>query len=186
MSSPGAEHGPVDKGQPLAAGARTVGSALETLLGLVLIAVVLINVANAAGRYLFRTSLTGTDEVMVFSMVFVVVIGAVLALARRTHIAIDLLPTYASPRVKRAIFVIHDVVTLAATTYAALASWTFVSRLTRIGTTSMTLGIPMTIPHGVLLFGFAAMAVVSFAYLLRDGFLLLTGADAAGKAGRAR
>lgn len=179
--SPGADNEPMDKGRPLAAGARTVGSALETLLGLVLIAVVLINVANAAGRYLFRTSLTGTDEVMVFSIIFVVVIGAVLALARRTNIAVDLLPTYAHPRIRRVIFLIHDAVTLAATTYAALASWMYVSRLTSIGTTSMTLGIPMTIPHAILLSGFVAMAVISFVHLLRDGYLLLTGADAADK-----
>mgnify|MGYP003135004091 FL=1 len=186
MSSPGAEHGPTKAGRPLAAGARVVGSALETLLGLVLIAVVLVNVANAAGRYLFRTSLTGTDEVMVFSMIFVVVIGAVLALARRTHIAIDLMPSYAVPRLRRLIFVIHDAVTLAATAYAAQASWTFVSRLTRIGTSSMTLGIPMTVPHGVLLFGFAAMAVIALVYLLRDGYLLLTGADAPVERGSVR
>ncbi|MGX1098948.1 TRAP transporter small permease [Amorphus sp. MBR-141] len=186
MPVPAAESERGVDGRPLAAGGRAIGSALETLLGLVLIAVVLINVANAAGRYLFRTSLTGTDEVMVFSMVFVVVIGAVLALARRTHIAIDLLPTYAHPRFRRVIFIIHDAVTLATATYAGLASWSYVSRLTKIGTTSMTLGVPMTIPHGILLFGFGAMAVISFVYLLRDGFLLLTGADAPGKAERVR
>lgn len=146
-----------------------LGRAIETVLGLVLIAIVLINVGNAAGRYLFRFSVTGTDEIMVFGMIFIVVAGAVLALARRTHIAIDLVPTYASARTRLAVYLVHDVVTFAATAYATYASYSFVSRIAALGTKSMTLGIPMIVPHGALLAGFAAMALVSLVYFVRDG-----------------
>lgn len=152
---------------------RRLGGAVETVLGLVLIAIVLINVANAAGRYLLQAAITGTDEVMVFAMVFIVVVGAVLALVRRAHIAIDLLPTYATARLKVALYCFHDLVTLAATAYAAHASWIYVGKIARLGTKSMTLGIPMVIPHGALLLGFSAMALVAAVYLVRDGAALL-------------
>lgn len=185
MAATGGDGTRAPEERPIAAGLRGIGTGVEMLLGVVLIAVVLINVANAAGRYLLRTSLTGTDEIMVFSMVFIVVVGAVLALARRSHIAIDLLPTYASARMKLALYVVHDLVALAATGYAAWASWSFVKKLARIGTESMTLGIPMTIPHSALLAGFVGMAVVSAVYLVRDAIALAT-LLAAGSGRRAR
>ncbi|MEW5421696.1 TRAP transporter small permease [Amorphus sp. 3PC139-8] len=152
---------------------RRLGGIVETVLGLVLIAIVLINVANAAGRYLLQAAITGTDELMVFAMVFIVVAGAVLALVRRAHIAIDLLPTYANARLRVAIYCFHDLVTLAATAYAAHASWIYVQKIARLGTESMTLGIPMVFPHGALFLGFCAMAVVAGIYLVRDAATLL-------------
>ena len=67
-----------------------LGSAVEWVLGLVLIGVVLINVVNATGRYLFSASMTGADELMVFIMIFVVMVGAVLALAGRRQYLLEL------------------------------------------------------------------------------------------------
>ncbi|WP_193178550.1 TRAP transporter small permease [Oricola nitratireducens] len=149
-----------------------LGSAVEWVLGLVLIGVVLINVVNATGRYLFSASMTGADELMVFIMIFVVMVGAVLALAGRRHICVNLLPSYATGRRLHFLYVVHDLIGLAATSYAFHASWLFVSKIARLGTKSMTLGIPMTIPHSALLIGFGAMAVISFVCLIRDLFLL--------------
>ena len=144
------------------------GTAVEWVLGMTLIGVVVLNVANATGRYLFSAAINGADEAMVFVMIFVVMTGAVLALARRSHIGVDLLPTWLTGRRLRALYVLHDLVALGATAFAAWASWGFVTRLARLGTTSMMLGIPMTIPHTVVLLGFAGMAAVSVVLLVRD------------------
>ncbi len=162
-------------GGALGRAGTVVGRGLHMLLGLVLLAVVAVNVANAAGRYLLGLSVTGTDELMVYAMIWVVMLGAVLSLAGRQHIGIDLLPAAAGPRARRALHLVHDIAALAVCAYLARASWLFVTRISGLGTTSMGLGIPMSWPHAALLMGFAGMTVVAAGLVARDLHRLLTG-----------
>ncbi|MGP1395050.1 MAG: TRAP transporter small permease [Inquilinaceae bacterium] len=152
----------------LAGVAGTVGSVAEWVLGLVLIGAVLVNVVNASGRYLFSVAFTGADELMVFTMIFVVMTGAVLALAGRRHINISLIPSYAKGRTRHALHIVYDVVALGVASYVTYASWSFVTRIGALGTKSMTLGIPMTVPHSAILLGFAAMTLVAAASLVQS------------------
>jgi TRAP-type C4-dicarboxylate transport system permease small subunit len=154
-----------------------VGRGLHAALGLVLLAVVAVNVANAAGRYLLGVSVTGTDELMVYAMIWVVMLGAVLSLAGRQHIGIELLPAAVGPRARAraALYLVHDAVALAVCAYLARASWLFVTRISGLGTTSMGLGIPMSWPHAALLVGFAGMAVVAAGLIVADLRRLLAG-----------
>lgn len=80
---------------------NTVGATFRKLLGLLLIAMVLLNVANAAGRYLFGSSIEGSDELLVFAMVWLVFLGAVLATARRGHLGFDVLERLLPPGPRR-------------------------------------------------------------------------------------
>lgn len=169
---------------PVGVAAR-VGAVVEWTLGILLIGVVAINVLGASGRYFLSYGIVGADELMVFVLIFVVMGGAVLALARRQHISINLLPSYARGRWRSALFVVHDLVALAATAYVAKASWSFVDRIAGLDTRSMALGLPMTIPHSAVFAGFAGMAIVALFCLLRDGRDLIVAApDTAAEAGR--
>jgi TRAP-type transport system small permease protein len=143
-------------------------TAIEWVLGIVLIAVVLLNVVNAAGRYFLSFSFTGADEAMVYLIIAVVMGGTVLSLARRSHINVDLLPSYLSGQRRQYLYIVHDLVALGATVFATYASFGFTTRIARLGTTSMTLEIPMIIPHGMVLIGFAGMALVALFSLVRD------------------
>lgn len=154
---------------PLASRASArLGRAIDWAMGLLLIVVVAINVANAAGRHLFSYSVTGADELMVYLVILLVMTGAVRALAQRDHININLLPSYTHGRSRIALHILHDLIALAATLYTASASWTFVKKIMRLDTTSMSLGIPMSIPHSMVFLGFVGMAAVAFVCLLRD------------------
>ncbi|MFC3226783.1 TRAP transporter small permease [Marinibaculum pumilum] len=156
------------------------------LLGIVLLAMVLLNVANAAGRYLFAASITGADEILVFAMIFLVILGAVLALALRSHIALELLPSHLKGRSASALFVLHDLATLCIAGFAADASWQFVQRIAAINPRSMALGLPMAIPHAALLAGLAGLAALALFLLVRDlRALLRAGAEAADGGGGA-
>lgn len=160
--------------RPASAGlARIIGSIAEWVLGLVLIGAVLVNVVNASGRYLFSVAFTGADELMVFTMIFVVMAGAVLALAGRRHINISLIPSYATGRARHALHIVHDLVALGATSYVTYASWSFVTRIGALGTKSMTLGVPMTVPHSAILLGFAAMTLVAAGCLIGSVLALI-------------
>jgi TRAP-type C4-dicarboxylate transport system permease small subunit len=150
---------------------RPAGQAMgviHTLLGLSLLFVVFINVANAASRYLFGISPVGADELMVYVVIWVVMLAAILSLILRSHINVNLLPLYTRGRARHVLHVIHDVAAILACGYATYASWLFIGRISKLGVTSMGLGLPMTVPHAALLFGFAALTVTGAAMLVRD------------------
>lgn len=148
-------------------------AALRGLLGLGLVAMVLINVANAVGRYGDLPTLTGADELLVVVMIWIVMIGAILAAHDRTHLGIDLFPQRLTPRSRLSLTAATGAVTAAVCAFVAFHSLTFVERIAAIGQTSMGLGIPMVIPHLAVFTGFAGIAVVATVLAVVDlrGFL---------------
>lgn len=155
---------------------RLAGSAmswLHTLLGLTLLFVVIVNVINAISRYLFGISPVGADELMVYVVIWLVMVAAILSLILRSHINVNLLPSYTRGRARHLLHIIHDAAAALACGYAAYASWLFIGRISRLGVTSMGLGLPMTIPHAALLIGFAGLSVTGAIMLVRDCLALI-------------
>ena len=147
---------------------HTIASAVRVLLGLLLLGMVALNVANAICRYVFGVVLTGADEVLVFSMIWMVMVGMILATVDRRHIALDFLVTRAGSRQRVALTILHHAVLTGACAYAAIYCWTFVARVAAIGQTSMALGVPMAIPHAALFVGFAGTTIASLLLLAAD------------------
>lgn len=141
---------------------------LQALLGLGLIGMVLLNVGNAVGRYAGLPTLIGADELLVYAMIWIVMVGAIIAARTRDHLAIDLLPSVL-PRVgAQMLRLFTDAVTCAVSGFVAWHSFSFISRIAAIGQTSMGLGIPMTVPHAAIFVGFAGISAVSFVLLVLD------------------
>jgi TRAP-type C4-dicarboxylate transport system permease small subunit len=149
---------------------------LHTLLGLLLLFVVGVNVVNATGRYLFGISPVGADELMVYVVIWAVMVAAILSLILRSHINVNLLPLYTKGRVRHLLQVIHDAAAVLACGYATYASWLFIGRISKLGVTSMGLGLPMTVPHAALLIGFAGLTVTGAVMLVRDCLALIRNA----------
>jgi len=146
---------------------HTIASAVRVFLGL-LLSMVALNVANAICRYVFGVVLTGADEVLVFSMIWMVMVGMILATIDRRHIALDFLVTRAGPRQRAALTILHHAVLTGACGYATFYCWAFVARVAAIGQTSMALGVPMAIPHFALFVGFAGTTIASALLLAAD------------------
>ncbi|MEX0758576.1 MAG: TRAP transporter small permease [Tistlia sp.] len=138
-----------------------VGSVFRKLLGVLLIAMVLLNVANAAGRYLFGRSIQGSDEILVFAMVWLVFLGAVLATARRGHLSFDILDRLLPPGPRRLLRIVQHLTIAGLSGYVALQSWTVLQKLMLIGQSSMALGLPMAIPHAAVVVSFLLIALFS-------------------------
>lgn len=162
----------------LAAGATR---GLEAVLGLGLIAMVLINVVNAVGRYGGLPTLVGADELLIFGMIWLVMIGAILTLRRRDHLAIDLLAVRLTGRAQGLVLVVCDLATALVSGFVAWHSLDFVERVASFGSRSMGLGLPMVIPHAAITLGFAGMAVVALILLAEDLAALRAGRPAHGK-----
>lgn len=148
----------------------------RSLLGALLIAMVLLNVANAAGRYLFGKAIAGSDEILVFAMVWLVFLGAVLVTARRGHLGFDVLDRLLPEQLRRPLHVLRHLAVAALAGYVALQSWQVLEKLARIGQSSMALGIPMVVPH--------AAVVVSFLLILAFSLHAATRPPAGGDDGR--
>ena len=135
--------------------------ALRWALGLLLIAMVLLNVANAAGRYLFGRAIAGADELLVFSMVWLVFAGVVLVTAESRHLRLDLGQSLFRGRLGAARAALIHLLIAVLCFYVALQSWEIIGRLGQIGQRSMALGIPMVVPHAAIAIGLAVTALVA-------------------------
>jgi TRAP-type transport system small permease protein len=173
---------PETKGEPLAPRlGRIAVRAARHLLGLVLLGMVLLNVANAVARYGFGAVLIGADELLVFAMIWMVMIGMVLVTVERSHVALDILTTRVGPRARLALAAMHHGVIAIAGAYAAWASLGFVSRVAANQQTSMALAVPMYLPHGAVTVGLAATALVAAALAASDFRKLLLTARSIGE-----
>ncbi len=157
MTIEGKAAAPSDAGAGLA---RIALSAARMLLGLVLIGLVLLNVVNAIGRAV-GTVVIGVDEVLVFGMIWMVMIGMMLVTADRSHIALEILTARVGVRARCILSIVTHIVMVAACGYAAVQSFAFIQRVSATGQTSMALGMPMLIPHSALLIGFGGTAIIA-------------------------
>lgn len=131
------------------------------LLGLGLVVMVVVNVANAVGRYSGWFSLVGADELLVYGMIWIVMLGAILAARSRDHLSINLLPTAMSGWMAATVQILIDIVTVAVSLFVAWHSFDFIGRIASLNQTSMGLGIPMVIPHSAVFVGFVGIAAVT-------------------------
>jgi TRAP-type transport system small permease protein len=164
--------------------ARVAVSAARTLLGTALILMVAVNVVNAVCRYVLGVVFQGADEILVFMMIWLVMLGLILVTADRRNIALDFLASRVGPRARLVLAVVQHTAMTAACAFATVQCWTFVGRLAAIGQTSMALGIPMAIPHFALVVGMAGTTIVA-ALLLASDLATLALAPTRGRAERA-
>lgn len=147
--------------------ARTALLAARMLLGVVLVGLVLLNVVNAVARAA-GTVVIGVDEVLVFGMIWMVMIGMLLVTADRSHIALEILTARVGVHARCLLSIVTHSVMSAACAYAAVQSYGFIQRVTASGQTSMALGMPMLIPHSALLVGFGGTAIIAAMILVSD------------------
>src|SRR5258708_17877468 len=90
--------------------ARIAALATRAMLGTILIGMMLLNVANAVCRYLFSVVLIGADELLVFAMIWMVMIGMILVTIDRRHIALDFLANRLTPLPRSALTMFHHLI----------------------------------------------------------------------------
>ena len=117
--------------------ARVAVAAARTLLGVALIVMVAINVINAVCRYVFGVVFPGADEILVFMMIWLVMVGLILVTAERRNIALDFLASRVGPRARLVLSIIQHSAMTAACAFATVQCWIFVGRLAAIGQTSV-------------------------------------------------
>lgn len=105
---------------------------VEYLLALDLALMVLLVFSNVVGRYGFGSGFAGAEEVARLLFVWLVFLGAILALRRRAHLGVELVVQRLPDGLRRACAVIVHALTLGALGLFLVGSW----QQTQIGLTT--------------------------------------------------
>jgi TRAP-type C4-dicarboxylate transport system permease small subunit len=127
-------------------------------LVIVLFTVMMISVlVQVGGRYVFNYSIAAASEIATFSQIWLVLMGAGVAIAKGQHVAIDVVPAKLPLRLARVALISITLVVLA---FLAVLGWGSMSLL-RMGAfqTSPTMQLPMKYIYMCLPAGATYMAL---------------------------
>jgi TRAP-type transport system small permease protein len=128
---------------------------IERALAVAFIAAVCLNFANVVGRYGFGRSIAAADELQITVMVFMAFLGAAVVSWRRQHLRMDVLVRFFPQAVQSTLRSCEIILVAAVAGFALVQSWRYSAQMLAIGRTSDVGGIPMWIPHGAVVLGFA-------------------------------
>jgi len=138
------------------------------LLGGVLLGSVGLNFYNAFMRYVIGSSLVWAEEIMVFTMIFIVMMGAVLVALRDAHLRIDVFAVLAPPAVQKMLRMLSSLLLCLVCGWLAVHSHTVVSLMLRLGQKSVAARLPMWLPHSFVLAFMVLMALAGACLLIRE------------------
>ncbi|MFC5067085.1 TRAP transporter small permease [Flaviflagellibacter deserti] len=142
---------------------------VEWTMGILLAIMVVLIFTNAAGRYLFSAGFASAEELGRLAFVWLIFLGAILAVRERSHVGIDMLVQRFGPTGKRISLGAMNLLILYALWLFGKGSW----QQTIIGMQSHT---PVTgIPLAVYAVAGLVCAVAMTALFIIDLFRLVTG-----------
>lgn len=103
---------------------RIAERSVEALMALDLALIVLLVFSNVVGRYGFGAGFAGAEELSRLLFVWLVFLGAILALRRRAHLGVELLQARLPRPLRRASAVVTHVLVLYALWLFLAGSWT--------------------------------------------------------------
>lgn len=140
---------------------RAIQDTVWALVGVLMLAMVVLNVVNVIARRVFGSAIPQADELMVFSMVWLVFLGVILVTAEERHLGFDLLSRTLTGRSRVLHGIAMDLVIAVLAAYVAVQSYNVVGKLIQFDQRSMAAGIPMAIPHLAVLVGLAGTALLA-------------------------
>ena len=114
---------PVATGPRLEAISRIMDKILSYIMAILLVAMSGVVFGNVFSRYLLNTTWGWYEEVSRFLLIWIVFLGAVVAMIRSDHLGIDLLSIVFSPRICRAMKIVTDLLLLIALVIMCLGAW---------------------------------------------------------------
>jgi TRAP-type C4-dicarboxylate transport system permease small subunit len=149
--------------------AEGLSRAIDTLLGVGMIASVLLNFANVVGRYVLGIAVIGADELMIYGMIATIFLGAISVTWKDAHLRLDVMvdamPAFIRKSAKRSV---HLVIAVLCATVGA-ASATMAIDMAHFDQRSISANLPMVLPHGAVAVGMSLMALMAILRFLGFG-----------------
>jgi TRAP-type C4-dicarboxylate transport system permease small subunit len=121
---------------------RVMDKTLSYVVALLLLAMSGVVFGNVVCRYFLDISLGWYEEISRFLLIWIVFLGAVIALIRGDHLGIDLMPLALPPRACRAVVVLTDILVLAALAIMFQGAWDMAIDSLRSGWVASSVPIP--------------------------------------------
>jgi len=147
-------------------------SRLQTwLMVACLAAMVVLLFGNVALRYLFNSGINASDELSRLAFVWLIFLGAVLALRDHQHIGVTMLVQRFGPRARKLVHVVCQLLTLWVLWLMAEGGWA--QTLIGTGTRLPVTGLPLAVFDAAVLYAAVAMGLLVIVDLVR----VLAGGD---------
>jgi TRAP-type C4-dicarboxylate transport system permease small subunit len=121
---------------------RVMDKTLSYVVALLLLAMSGVVFGNVICRYFLDISLGWYEEISRFLLIWIVFLGAVIALIKGDHLGIDLLQLALPPRACRAVVVLTDILVLAALAIMFQGAWEMAIDSLRSGWVASSVPIP--------------------------------------------
>jgi TRAP-type C4-dicarboxylate transport system permease small subunit len=148
---------------------RVLFWALSGLLALAMLAIAVLVFMQVLWRYFLQQPLTWSEEVIRYSLIWGVFIGAALLSREGGHVVVDFLVARLSPGPRRVIRIAVSLVVVGLLAMLSKGGWEFV--LSNRGMTTPAIGMPMALVYSSVPVGLTLMAV----YFFRDLVISLRG-----------
>ena len=123
-------------------------------------------------RYVLNDSITWSEEIAKYLMVWMVFVGAPVAMVQSRHIAIEMFPNLFRPRIRALIFLIINLLIV-----LTMAFWTYRGFTYTVGGMSQVMSSFDKIPLGVVFasipFGSCIMMIISFQISLNQILVII-------------
>ena len=130
------------------------------IIGSLILFGIAINFGNVLGRYLFLSPIVWAEEIMIYSMVWLVFIGAVLVSWDGHHLKMDFFSIMMPSPFKEIMNFAGVACFLLVCIFVLPQTFTVTELMFRLDQRSVVAEIPMVIPHFAILLGFIMMFVV--------------------------
>ncbi len=130
------------------------------IIGSLILFGIAVNFANVLGRYLFLAPIVWAEEIMIYSMVWMVFIGAVLVSWDGHHLKMDFFSIMLPSPFKEIMNFTGVVCFLLVAIFVLPQTFTVTELMFRLDQRSVVAEIPMVIPHFAILLGFIMMFIV--------------------------
>jgi TRAP-type transport system small permease protein len=144
-------------------------TAIERVLAFALLVAIVLNFANVIGRYVFARSILGADEVQIYAMLWIAFVGAGVVAWRGEHLRMEALAPLLPAGLARALRVFELVLVLALSAFVLFNSWSYTASMVDVA--SAVAGVPMWVPHGAVVAGFALLVLVCVRHLAKGAAL---------------
>ncbi len=151
---------------------RVVLNFIKALLAIILIASVFLICANAFGRYVLLKPIIWAEEVLGYSLVWMVYLGAIIVTAQSAHLKMDLVLSSLPPVAKAALELTGALLFAVLGGLIVYQSWFSIAEFTHV---SQVAEIPMQAMHIVVPVSFILMIIAALAVALTEMGSALSG-----------
>jgi len=134
---------------------------LEVVLAIAFCGAVVVNFATVVARYVVNYAVNGADELQIQVLIGMAFLGAAIVQWRGQHLRMDVLVQFMPRWMQSALRGAEILLVLVLAGFVMVQSGRYTLQMYDLARTSDGLGIPVWISHGIVVLGFALLALAT-------------------------